>query len=125
MKILSHQELISELQKMDSQILSDHAKPTVFEQAATMLKQWAEKWAAVAKTPTALAIDILRGNEGSCVTINSSNAEGCGPDNECIEVVDDWTDWKPRRFQGHTLTEAFEKALDAMPDRCKRQEPRP
>ena len=121
MKAMTHDELIAELRKMDSQILSAHAKPTVFEQAATMLEQWAEKWAAVAKTPTALAIDMLRGPEGASVTIYSGNREGCGPDNEAIEVMDDWTGWEARRFVGNTLTECFEKACDAMPERCKPQ----
>lgn len=75
------------------------------------------------KGPTFIvyAIDTLRGNEGASITIVSSNREGCGPDNELIEVCDDWTDWEDRRFKGTTLAECFTKALAAMPDRCKPQ----
>lgn len=64
-------------------------------------------------------INILRSTEGATVTICSSNREGFGPDNELIEVCDDWTEWEDRRFKGHTLYECVTAALAAMPDRCK------
>lgn len=74
-----------------------------------------------AQTSIIDAINVLRGNEGAMIMIVSSNREGCGPDNELIEVCDDWTGWNYRRFTGTTLAECFTRALAAMPDRCKPQ----
>jgi hypothetical protein len=57
-----------------------------------------------------LAIEELRREEGAGVTINCSNPDGTGPDNEAVEVVSDWTNWQPRRFEGSTLRLALENA---------------
>ena len=51
----------------------------------------------------------LRDNEGASVTILCPNPDDGMYANE-IEVCDEWTGWKPRRFGGDTLAEALEAA---------------
>lgn len=68
------------------------------------------------------AINTLRCEEGSSLTIFCQNPEGCGPDNEAITVSAGWTNWEDRRFTGTTLAECFARALVAMPDHCKPKE---
>lgn len=55
------------------------------------------------------AVSVLRLNEGSSVTILCDNPDG--PPNNAIEVVDEWTGWEPRRFEGSTLLGALLKAI--------------
>lgn len=75
-----------------------------------------------AQTSIIDAINTLRCEEGSSLTIFCQNPEGCGPDNEAITVSAGWTNWEDRRFTGTTLAECFARALVAMPDHCKPKE---
>ena len=60
-------------------------------------------------------LNRLRANEGSSVTLCCDNPEGSGPNNAAVEVVDEWTNWQPRRFYGSTVYAAAEAAI------CERQ----
>lgn len=53
------------------------------------------------------ALEALLGDEGNAVEVLCENPEGTGPDNRAVEVTADWTDWKPRRFYGHTPLDAI------------------
>lgn len=59
------------------------------------------------------AINELRKDPGACVMINCPNEDGSGPDNESVEVTDDWTDWWPRTFRGRTVSAALDEAVKA------------
>ncbi len=59
----------------------------------------------------ARAINVLRKNEGSSVLILCDNPDFNDGPNNAIEVSDDWTNWKPRRFNGNTLRGALEVAI--------------
>jgi hypothetical protein len=56
-------------------------------------------------------INELRENEGESVNVLCDNPDG--PPNNAIEVCDEWTGWKPRRFEGDTLLRALNAALVA------------
>ena len=55
-------------------------------------------------------IDELRKEEGHTVLIASDNPDfggaGC-----CVEVTGDYTDWKPKRYEGENLLHALENAV--------------
>jgi hypothetical protein len=58
------------------------------------------------------ALDELRQNEGSCVTVMNDNPEFCPEEQtSAIEVVDAWTCWTPMRFLGRNVGEALAAAL--------------
>jgi len=59
-------------------------------------------------------IDELRKNEGAAVTILCDNPEG--PPNVAIEVCDEWTGWKGRRFEGERLIDCLNDAVRAKND---------
>lgn len=52
-------------------------------------------------------LNALRANEGATIEIACSNPDFNGQPNEVVEVIDDWTDWKPRKFGGETLLDAL------------------
>lgn len=60
------------------------------------------------------AIEALRENEGSSVTILCENpdADESQPLN-VVEVIDDWTGWETKRFGGDTLLLAIQAAMAA------------
>jgi hypothetical protein len=68
------------------------------------------------------ALEELRANEGASLTINCSNPEGTGPDNEAVEVADDWTNWQPLRFYGSTLRLALGSAMHEKQLNSRRRE---
>ena len=55
-------------------------------------------------------IEQLREHEGAVLEIVCANPEFNGLPNEVVDITDDWTGWKPRRFGGHTLLEALRAA---------------
>lgn len=68
-------------------------------------------------------IDALRAAEGSQVTISCDNPEGEGPDNCCIGVIDDWTDWENVDFRGPTVGACLRDAMAAREQiRAERRE---
>jgi hypothetical protein len=73
---------------------------------------------------TVRMLDELRANEGSAVEIGCTNPEGTGPNNEAVDVLDDWTDWEPRRFYGPTLHAALAAALVAKAQAPEHTTPR-
>lgn len=56
-------------------------------------------------------IDDLRHGEGDSVMIMCDNPDG--PPNNAVGVCADWTDWKPKRFEGESVCEALDKARRA------------
>lgn len=52
-------------------------------------------------------LNLLRQNEGSMVSILGDTEHGTG-----VEVIDEWTHWKPLRFTGPNLLEALRIASD-------------
>lgn len=56
-------------------------------------------------------INELRENEGSSVVILSDNP--AGGSNCAIEVIDEWTGWKPKFFEGETILGVLTRALVA------------
>lgn len=59
-----------------------------------------------------LVLERLVENEGASVLIVCENPEGTGPDNHAVEINDDWTNWRDRRFYGRTRFEALCAAED-------------
>jgi len=57
------------------------------------------------------AIGELNADEGNGVNILAANPDFIGP-NYAIEVTGDWTNWQPVRYQGDSVREALEKALE-------------
>ena len=57
------------------------------------------------------AIGELNSDEGNSVTIMSDNPEFTGA-NSAIEVIGDYTKWKPSRFEGDSVCGALEKAVE-------------
>lgn len=53
-------------------------------------------------------IDFLRGEEGDSVTLLSDNPEG--QPNNAITCNGHWTNWKDKRFEGETLSDAVSGA---------------
>lgn len=54
-------------------------------------------------------VEQLREPEGAAVTLCCDNPDFQGP-NSVVEIVDDWTDWLPRRFEGETVLVALRNA---------------
>lgn len=54
-------------------------------------------------------IEQLRASEGAEVCIFCDNSDFQG-ENSAIEICDDWTDWKHRRFEGVNLLQALRTA---------------
>lgn len=65
-------------------------------------------------------IDQLRKNEGSSVIIHCSNPDFNGLPNECISVVDEWTEWEERDFRDNTLLGCLQAAIKARNERSAR-----
>lgn len=64
-------------------------------------------------------IEKLREPEGATVSLFCDNPEPETPArNNAIEINDDWTNWKPRRFEGENLVEALRSARAAR-DACR------
>lgn len=57
-------------------------------------------------------IDALREGEGSSVTICSENPDFNGS-NSCVLICDWWTGWTDQRFEGASVLDALNKALEA------------
>lgn len=55
-------------------------------------------------------LNVLRSNEGATIEIVCPNPDFNGQPNEVVDVTDDWTLWKPRRFGGDTLLDALRAA---------------
>lgn len=68
-------------------------------------------------------VNDLRKSEGASVLILCDNPDFSGKNN-AIEVCDEWTGWKPRRFEANSLLEALQTALIAR-DNARRAEPPP
>jgi hypothetical protein len=64
------------------------------------------------------AINILRQDEGSSVTILGDNPDFNGQPNCAIICNGDWTDWEDRRFAADTLLQCFDAALEAYAPCC-------
>ncbi len=58
-----------------------------------------------------VAINYLRADEGASVTINCDNPDG--PPNNAIDIVDEWTNWIPRRIEGESVLDCLDKAVEA------------
>ena len=58
------------------------------------------------------AVNELRAEEGSSVTISCDNADFGGPASH-IEVCSDWTDWKQRGYYDQSVVDALESAVAA------------
>ena len=91
----------------------DLARMTSFQDFRTLTQaEWASELETLhTKAFIADGIDFLRAGEGSSVTVCCDNPEGEGDNNCAIEVSDDWTTWKARRFYGRTLKLAIESAI--------------
>lgn len=55
-------------------------------------------------------VEQLREHEGAVLEIVCPNPDFNGLPNEVVDITDDWTGWKPRRFGGHSLLEALRAA---------------
>lgn len=55
-------------------------------------------------------IEELRAPEGAEVSIACDNPDFNGQPNSVVEIIDDWTGWKPRRFGGENVLEALRAA---------------
>jgi hypothetical protein len=59
-------------------------------------------------------LESLRFNEGASVMFHSDNPEPEDVDHQAaIEVSDDWTDWKWRRFDGQSVADCLKRAVKA------------
>lgn len=60
-----------------------------------------------------MILEQLRAPEGAQVTLICDNPDfGMGP-NAGVEIIDDWTAWKTRRFDGDTVLDCLRAALKA------------
>ena len=59
------------------------------------------------------ALNLLRSEEGSSVTILCDNPDFNGQPDRAIICCGDWTDWEDRRFSSDRLTDCFIQALRA------------
>lgn len=57
------------------------------------------------------AIGELNADEGNGVNILAANPDFSGA-NYAIEVTGDWTNWQPVRYEGDTVLQALEKAVE-------------
>jgi len=62
----------------------------------------------------AMAIDMLREEDGSSITFLCQNPEGNGKNNESIIVTGSWTNWEERRFTANNLRNCLAHAVTAM-----------
>jgi hypothetical protein len=67
----------------------------------------------MSKSPILLleALNELRAEEGSSVTLLCDNPDFNGQPNNAIICNGEWTDWQDRRFTGDDLAEAIYAAL--------------
>ncbi len=57
------------------------------------------------------AIGELNADEGNGVNILAASHDFIGA-NYAIETTGDWTNWQPVRYEGDTIREALEKAVE-------------
>jgi hypothetical protein len=58
------------------------------------------------------AINVLNEDEGSGVNILAANPDFRWPNN-AIEVTGEWTNWQTVRYEGDSVLQALEKAVEA------------
>lgn len=58
-------------------------------------------------------VEALREPEGAEVILLCDNPEFNNKPNNAIEIVDDWTQWTVRRFEGDTMLDCLRQALRA------------
>ena len=70
-------------------------------------------WAVKDAVEAMRLIDLLRSQEGDCVTIACDNPDFTGP-NSAIDCNGAWTDWNDRRFTGDNLLAALRAAAQTF-----------
>lgn len=73
--------------------------------------------AQVSKPTELEMINELRANEGAELILYCDNPNFKG-NNNAIAIIDDWTDWKEKRYEGETLIECLQKALTDKKKAC-------
>lgn len=67
---------------------------------------------------TCHAIDQLNAEEGNGVNILAANPDFGGA-SYAIEATGEWTNWQPVRFEGDTVLEALERAVETKQEWVK------